>query len=100
QTRFHVTGVQTCALPILLVDRASVPFAGGVTMGPDRRAFELQYTALSFVNPEQMRFRYMLEGLDKEWQDAGTRRTAYYSYVPPRSEERRVGTEGTARCVL
>ena len=30
-----------------------------------------------------MRFRYRLEGLDTDWVDAGTRRTAFYSYLPP-----------------
>ena len=30
-----------------------------------------------------MRFRYKLADLDADWTDAGTRRTAYYSYLPP-----------------
>src|SRR5690606_1028165 len=30
-----------------------------------------------------LRFRYKLEGLDPDWNDVGTRRTAYYSYLPP-----------------
>lgn len=30
-----------------------------------------------------MKFKYRLEGLDKDWVDAGSRRTAYYSHVPP-----------------
>ena len=37
----------------------------------------------SFVNPESVRFRYRLDGLDDGWIDAGTRRTAYYSHLPP-----------------
>jgi signal transduction histidine kinase len=46
-------------------------------------SFEIHYTGLSFVRPEQVRFKYKLEGLDKDWTDVGTRRTAYYSHVPP-----------------
>jgi ligand-binding sensor domain-containing protein/signal transduction histidine kinase len=46
-------------------------------------SFEIHYTGLSFVRPEQVRFKYKLEGLDKDWIDVGTRRTAYYSHVPP-----------------
>ena len=45
--------------------------------------FEIAYTGLSFINPEHVRFRYRLDGLDDDWIDAGTRRTAYYSHVPP-----------------
>src|SRR5262249_3595528 len=35
------------------------------------------------INSENIRFRYRLEGLDRDWVEAGTRRTAYYSHVPP-----------------
>jgi signal transduction histidine kinase/ligand-binding sensor domain-containing protein len=50
---------------------------------PGKHRFEIQYTGLSFDAPEQMRFRYRLEGLDADWVEAGTRRTAFYNYVPP-----------------
>ena len=59
--------------------------AGGsdLIIEPHQQNFEINYTALSFINSENLRFKYKLEGLDDEWIDAGTRRTAYYSYVPP-----------------
>jgi len=50
---------------------------------PRQQNFEIQYTALSFINSENLRFKYKLEGLDRDWVEAGTRRTAYFSYVPP-----------------
>jgi signal transduction histidine kinase len=50
---------------------------------PRQQNFEIQYTALSFINSENLRFKYKLEGLDHDWVEAGTRRTAYFSYVPP-----------------
>ena len=43
----------------------------------------IEYTALSLSIPERVRFRYQLEGYDKDWQDVGTRRAAYYSKLPP-----------------
>jgi len=43
----------------------------------------IEYTALSLSIPERVRFRYQLEGVDKGWQDAGIRRTAYYTKLPP-----------------
>ncbi len=50
---------------------------------PSQQNFEINYTALSFINSENLRFKYRLEGLEEEWIDAGTRRLAYFSYVPP-----------------
>jgi ligand-binding sensor domain-containing protein/signal transduction histidine kinase len=50
---------------------------------PGKHRVEFRYTGLSFDAPEKMRFRYRLEGLDTDWVDAGTRRTAFYSYLPP-----------------
>lgn len=44
---------------------------------------EFRYSGLSFDAAELIRFRYRLEGLDMDWVDAGTRRTAFYSYLPP-----------------
>lgn len=49
----------------------------------NRQNFEIEYTALSFINAENTRFRYRLEGLQENWVEAGARRTAYYSSVPP-----------------
>jgi signal transduction histidine kinase len=54
-----------------------------VRIPPGKENLEIQYTALSFINSEQIRFRYRLEGLDSAWINAGLRRTAYYSHVPP-----------------
>jgi signal transduction histidine kinase/ligand-binding sensor domain-containing protein len=45
--------------------------------------FEFDYAGLSFVAPQKVRYRYMLEGVDHGWTDAGTRRTAYYTNIPP-----------------
>ncbi len=47
------------------------------------RDLEIDYTALSFVVPQKVRFRYKLEGRDVDWQDAGTRRQAFYNDLRP-----------------
>jgi signal transduction histidine kinase len=59
--------------------------AGGVPvrLPPRIRDLQIDYTALSLAAPEKVRFRYKLEGRDHEWQDAGTRRQAFYSDLPP-----------------
>jgi ligand-binding sensor domain-containing protein/signal transduction histidine kinase len=50
---------------------------------PGRKDLEFRYTALSFLAPAAIRFRYKLEGYDTNWTDASTRRTAYYTNLPP-----------------
>lgn len=54
-----------------------------INLTPQQQNFEIEYTALSFINSENLRFKYKLDGLDNEWIDAGTRRTAYYPHVQP-----------------
>ncbi|MEY2466562.1 MAG: hypothetical protein QOD03_1083, partial [Verrucomicrobiota bacterium] len=44
---------------------------------------QFEFTALSFVASDNVQFRYQLEGLDKDWVDAGTRRVASYTHPPP-----------------
>jgi signal transduction histidine kinase/ligand-binding sensor domain-containing protein len=47
------------------------------------RDLQIDYTALSFVAPEKVAFRYKLEGFDRDWQNAGTRRQAFYTNLGP-----------------
>jgi signal transduction histidine kinase/ligand-binding sensor domain-containing protein len=47
------------------------------------RELEVDYTALSFVAPEKILFRYKLEGFDPDWHDVGNRRQAFYTSIPP-----------------
>ena len=50
---------------------------------PGRARWELHYTAPSFIAPNRVQFKYRLEGFDADWVPAGTRRTAYYTRLPP-----------------
>ena len=45
--------------------------------------FQFDYAGLSFVAPQKVRYRYILEGFDHGWTDAGARRSAYYTNIPP-----------------
>jgi signal transduction histidine kinase/ligand-binding sensor domain-containing protein len=47
------------------------------------RDLQIDYTAPSFVAPEKVVFRYRLEGRDGDWQEAGTRRQAFYTDLAP-----------------
>lgn len=53
------------------------------TLPPGRRDLEFQYTALSFLLPTGINFRYILEGYDSKWTEAGNRRVADYTNLPP-----------------
>lgn len=73
---------------------------------PGKHRVEFRYTGLSFDLPESTRFRYRLDGLDTDWLDAGTRRTAIYNYLPPGDYRFRVtacnsdGVWGTSESAL
>jgi signal transduction histidine kinase len=54
-----------------------------IEIRPSENNLEIHYTGLSFIKPEQVQFKYKLEGLDENWIEAGTRREAFYPYLPP-----------------
>jgi signal transduction histidine kinase/ligand-binding sensor domain-containing protein/ActR/RegA family two-component response regulator len=55
-----------------------------------RGSLEFRFTALSFLSPERVRFQYKLDGFDRDWVNAGGRRAAYYTNLPPRTYTFRV----------
>jgi signal transduction histidine kinase/ligand-binding sensor domain-containing protein/CheY-like chemotaxis protein len=62
--------------------RMTSPYEGfQVAAGTDR--IEFHYTGLSLLVPSRNQFRYRLEGYDHDWVDAGSRRVAYYTKLPP-----------------
>lgn len=67
----------------LIVDTLPVSARATVELRPGQANIEIHYSGLSFINPELVKFKYKLQGLDTDWVDAGTRRTAYYAHLPP-----------------
>jgi len=61
-----------------------------ITIPPGHTRYSFEYAGLSFVSPSRVRYRYILEGFDKEWTQAGSRRNAYYTNLPPRHYRFRV----------
>ncbi len=64
-------------------NRQPLDLTGAPEAPPGRGDLSIMYTALSFLAPEMVKFRYRLEGYDREWIDAGSRRAAFYSNIPP-----------------
>jgi len=79
--------LNTSAPPVVIEEvrrgGETVDFAAGLEVPAGTSAFEIRYTAPSFVDPEQIAFRYRLDGLDEDWIDARDRRVAVYHRVPP-----------------
>jgi signal transduction histidine kinase/ligand-binding sensor domain-containing protein/CheY-like chemotaxis protein len=67
----------------VLADGAPLAVAQDLVAGPGVTNWQFEYTALSLLAPERVRFRYRLEGYETTWTDAGERRTAYYTGLPP-----------------
>ncbi|HTD75030.1 MAG TPA: response regulator, partial [Steroidobacteraceae bacterium] len=67
----------------VIVDASPLQLIPGVEVGPGRHQWEFHYAALSLLAGPRSSFRYRLEGFDERWVDAGNRRTAYYTGIPP-----------------
>ncbi len=67
----------------VVADRKNYSPGKDLRLPPLTRDLEIDYTALSFVVPQKVRFRYKLEGRDAAWQEPGTRRQAFYSDLRP-----------------
>jgi signal transduction histidine kinase len=74
----------------ITADRKVYEASSKLRLPPLVRDLEIDYTALSLVAPEKNRFRYKLEGRDRDWQDAGNRRQAFYGDLAPRNYRFRV----------
>ena len=60
------------------------------------RDLTIDYTALSFVSPEKVLFRYKLEDMDRDWHDAGNRRQAFYTNLSPGNYRFRVAASNNS----
>ncbi len=72
--------VPTVLVEEVVADSSIAP--NGAVLAATTQNLEIHYTATSLAVPERVRFKYMLEGYDAVWVDAGTRRTAYYTNLP------------------
>ncbi|MFI5378552.1 MAG: two-component regulator propeller domain-containing protein [Tepidisphaerales bacterium] len=68
----------------VIVDGKSESPGRIVDLPPGRRNLEFRYTALSLISPSRITFRYKLDGFDADWVDAGGRREAFYTNLPPK----------------
>jgi signal transduction histidine kinase/ligand-binding sensor domain-containing protein len=67
----------------LQVEGRPADFTTAVRVPAGGSTFAIRYTAPSFIRPEDIRFRYRLDGLDDDWIEAGDTRTVTYHLIPP-----------------
>lgn len=53
------------------------------TLAPEQRDWHFRFTAPFFTQASSVQFRYQLEGYDDNWIEAGRRREAFYTNLPP-----------------
>jgi len=73
-----------------IADGRTYPAFSGLRLPPRVRDLSIDYTALSLVAPEKVRFRFKLEGQDRDWREVVNDRQVQYSNLAPRSYRFRV----------
>lgn len=68
---------------VAAADTAWIPDGDPLSLDVNQRSLEIDYTAPTFLEPGNVRFRYRLDPYDADWVDAGRRRTAFYTRLPP-----------------
>jgi diguanylate cyclase (GGDEF)-like protein len=71
------------AIDEVIVEGRPVNIDGGIWIAPGQSDIEIRYTAPSSVKADRIQFRYMLEGLNDRWIDAGTNRAIRYAHLGP-----------------
>ncbi|MDQ6788075.1 MAG: histidine kinase [Acidobacteriota bacterium] len=66
----------------VLIERQAADFQNGIEIAAGDDNLEIRYTGISFIKPEQVKFRYRVEGLEDDWTDVGTRREVYFPFFP------------------
>ena len=67
----------------VIVDRKDLAASENLSLPPHPRDLQIDYTSPTFLIPQRVKFRYRLDGYDRDWHDAGTRRQAFYTDLPP-----------------
>jgi ligand-binding sensor domain-containing protein len=66
----------------VIADRTTLAFPTKIDLPPGEGKLEIQYTSIRLAAPERLRFRYWMEGFERDWTAAGQRRVAYYTNLP------------------
>jgi len=95
----HILPYQRSMLPppplhiqSVLADGLAAPIAAPIVLPASNRRLEIAFTPIQLRSQAGLRFRYRLDGFDKEWSAITPARTADYTNLPPRQYSFRVQT--------
>ena len=74
---------ETCTISKDSPLKKSLDLLKKIELNYDQNFISFEYAALNYIKPEKNQYKYMMDGLDREWVDAGTRRFANYSDLKP-----------------
>ncbi len=61
----------------------SISTSDRIVLDYSQNVIGIEYAAMNFINPEKNRFKYMLEGFDNDWVNAGSKKEATYTNLSP-----------------
>ncbi len=73
----YITGISIMNNPI--ISEKDISFIKEINVAHDSNFIRLEFSSLDFMNPSKNKYKYKMEGLDKDWVDAGNRNYAYYT---------------------
>lgn len=82
-----ITNISIGNLPVLPNDETgvlknSIEQTPSITLNHIQDVLTLEFSSLDFTAPQHNKYRYQLVGVDKEWVESGTRRSATYLHLP------------------
>lgn len=85
--KVFITNILIGNLPVLPNDKTGVlkntiELTPSITLNHLQDILTLEFSSLDFTAPSQNKYRYQLVGVDKEWVESGTRRSATYLHLP------------------
>jgi signal transduction histidine kinase/ligand-binding sensor domain-containing protein len=69
-------------IEVVIVDRKELQATENLRLSPHPRDLQINYTSPTFLIPQRVKFRYQLDGYERDWHDAGSRRQAFYTDLP------------------
>ncbi len=79
----HITSVIVDSDPVLLTPPNGLIAESSLVMLPGKHRLEILYVGLSLQDPDKVRYRYRLQGFDRDWIEAGGERRAVYTNLEP-----------------
>ena len=71
------------SIEAIVADGEPIVVEDGLSLDATTSRLELHYVGVNLAAPEKVIYRYMLEGFDSDWVEAGAQRTAYYTNLDP-----------------